>query len=81
MCRNASDGSTTERIFLAGVGYRDFNNCGKRVFCAGIRGFVCVRRAAAGRSASSTGKLVASSRRNETFSEQGEEALKEGKGG
>lgn len=40
-----------------------------------------MRRAAAGRCASSTGKLVASSRRNETFSEQGEEALKEGKGG
>lgn len=71
MCRNASDGSTTERIFLAGVGYRDFNNCGKCVFCAGIRGFVCVCRVAVGRSASSAGKLVASSRRNETFSKHG----------
>lgn len=31
-CRNVSDGSTTEWIFLAGVGYQDFNNCGKTCF-------------------------------------------------
>lgn len=44
--RNVSDASTREWIFLAGLCYQDFNNCGKYVFRTKIRGFACVCRTA-----------------------------------
>lgn len=37
---------STEWIFLAGLRYQDFNNCGKYVFRTKIGGFACVCRTA-----------------------------------